>query len=78
MGLGERLGRPARRARAIDAVATLTRAQYGAEGAFDATAVDEAVTAARDIGATMAREKLTSPREWFRKPVAPATPTPEF
>lgn len=61
-----------------DVLATLTRAQYGAEGAFDATAVDEAVTAARDIGAAMAREKLTSPREWFRRPVDAVTPTPEF
>lgn len=61
-----------------DVLATLTRAQYGAQGAVDAGAVDEAVTAARDIGAGMAREKLTSPREWFRRPVTPATPTPEF
>ena len=61
-----------------DALAALTRARYGAEGAFEAVSVDEAVTAARDIGAAMAREKLTSPREWFRKPVAPATPAPEF
>lgn len=61
-----------------DALTTLTRAQYGAAGAVDATAVDDAVTAARDIGATMAREQLTSPRAWFRRPAAPATPTPEF
>lgn len=61
-----------------DVLTTLTRAQYGAAGIVDATAVDEAVTAARDIGTTMAREQLTSPREWFRRPAAPATPTPEF
>ncbi|MCC6988768.1 MAG: hypothetical protein IT181_07205 [Acidobacteria bacterium] len=61
-----------------DVLTALTRAQYGAEGAFDATAVDEAVTSARDIGAAMAREQLTSPRAWFRRPAAPVTPTPEF
>jgi hypothetical protein len=61
-----------------DVLAALTRAQYGAAGAFDATAVDEAVTSARAIGTAMAREQLTSPREWFRRPVAPVTTTPEF
>ncbi len=61
-----------------DALITLTRAQYGAAGTYDATAVDDAVTTARDIGAAMAREKLTSPREWFRRPADPVTPTPEF
>ena len=52
--------------------------QYGAAETLDGAAVDEAVAAARDIGTEMAREKLTSPREWFRRPLAPATPTPEF
>jgi hypothetical protein len=61
-----------------DALAALTRAQYGAAEHTDAAAVDDAVTAARDISAEMAREKLTSPREWFGRPVAPVTPTPEF
>ena len=61
-----------------DALAALTRAQYGAADRVDTTAVDEAITTARDLAAEMAREKLTSPREWFRRPVAPATPTPEF
>lgn len=61
-----------------DVLTTLTRAQYGAAGTIDATAVDDAVRAARDIGAAMAREKLTSPREWFRRPAEPVTATPEF
>ena len=60
-----------------DALAALTRVQYGA-AALDPSAVDEAVTTARDLATEMAREKLTSPREWFRRPLAPATPTPEF
>lgn len=61
-----------------EALAALTRVQYGAADALDASAVDEAVATARDIATEMAREKLTSPREWFRRPLAPATPTPEF
>ena len=61
-----------------DGLAALTRAQYGAAGALDSTAIDEAVAGARDLGHELAREKLTSPREWFRRPVAPVTPTPEF
>lgn len=61
-----------------DALTALTRAQYGAGEQPDTTAIDDAVTAARDIGADMAREKLTSPREWFRRPVAPVAATPEF
>ena len=60
-----------------DALAALTRVQYCA-AALDPSAVDEAVTTARDLATEMAREKLTSPREWFRRPLAPATPTPEF
>lgn len=61
-----------------DALTALTRVQYGAADTLDGAAVDEAVTTARDIATEMAREKLTSPREWFRRPLAPATPTPEF
>jgi len=61
-----------------DVLGALTRAQYGAGDHLDSAAVDEAVTTARDLAAEMAREKLTSPREWFRRPVALATPTPEF
>jgi hypothetical protein len=61
-----------------EALAALTRVQYGAAAPPDTAAVDEAVATARDIAAEMAREKLTSPREWFRRPLAPATPTPEF
>lgn len=61
-----------------EALAALTRVQYGAAAALDIAAVDEAVATSRDIAAEMAREKLTSPREWFRRPLAPATPTPEF
>ncbi len=61
-----------------DALAALTRAEYGAADRLDLAAVDEAVSALRDIGVEMAREKLASPREWFGRPVAPATAAPEF
>jgi len=55
--------------------------QSGPAGAIDASgaaAVDAAVAAVRDIGALMAREKLTSPREWFRRSAASPLPAPEF
>jgi len=61
-----------------DALAALTRAQYGAAPDRDTTAIDDAVAAARDIGATIVRERRFSPRAWFRRPVAPAASTPEF
>lgn len=66
----------ARLERLREALATLTRAQYGAGDALDAAVVDEALTAARAIGVALAHEKLTSPREWFRRP--PSQTVPEF
>lgn len=61
-----------------DALAALSRAEYGAAERLEAAPVDEAVGAARDIGLDMAREKLRSPREWFRRPAVPVTAAPEF
>lgn len=61
-----------------DALTALTQAQYGAGERTDTTTIDEAVAAARDIGAELAREQLTSPRAWFRRPAAPVAATPEF
>lgn len=61
-----------------DALDALTRARYGAAEHLDAGPVDEAVGVVRALATEMAREKLTSPREWFRRPVPTATPTPEF
>lgn len=56
-----------------DGLAALTRAQYGASVSESAAAgVDDAVAAARDVAREMARERLWSPREWFRRP-APST-----
>lgn len=65
--------------RVRESLTALTRAQYGAAVPESAAAsVDEAVAAARDIGREMARERLWSPREWFRRPAAAATSALEF
>jgi hypothetical protein len=62
-----------------DGLAALTRARYGAAVPESAAAsVDEALAAARDIAREMARERLWSPREWFRRPAASATSALEF
>lgn len=69
----------ARLERLRDALTSLTRAQYGANGPETAsTSVDNAVAAARDIAREMARERLWSPREWFRRPAPSAASALEF
>ncbi len=66
----------ARLERLRDGLDALTRAQY-VQGASldDRAAIDEAVTTARDLAREVARERLWSPRDWFRA-AAPAPPTP--
>lgn len=60
-----------------DGLAAVTRVQYAAAPPADTSAVDDAVAAARDIARDLARERLLSPRAWFRRPAAP-TAVPEF
>ena len=66
----------ARLERLRDSLDALTRAQYVAEASLDDRApIDEAVAAARDIARDVARERLWTPREWFR-PAMPAAGAP--
>lgn len=70
-------GERSRLERLRDGLVAMTRAQYGASPAADTSAVDEAVAAARDIAREVARERLFTPREWFRRPAA-SSAAPEF
>lgn len=66
----------ARLERVRESLDTLTRAQYVQDANLDdRAAIDEAVASARDLARAVARERLWSPREWFRAG-APALPTP--
>jgi hypothetical protein len=73
----------ARVERLRDALATLTRAQYGAStgatgaGARDTSDVDVALASTRDLAREVARERLFTPREWFRR-ASPGTVAPDF
>ncbi len=59
-----------------ESLETLTRAQYAQDANLDDRAgIDAAVATARDLARDVARERLWSPREWFRAG-APALPTP--
>ncbi len=64
----------ARLERLRDSLDALTRARY-VQGASldDRGPLDEAVAAARDLAREVARERLFTPREWFRAP-APQVP----
>lgn len=71
-------GTRSRLERLRDGLAAMTRAQYGAAPPpGDTSAVDDAVSAARDIARDVARDRLFTPREWFRRPAA-STAAPEF
>ncbi len=60
-----------------DSLDALTRAQYVADASLDERApIDDAVAAARAVALEVARERLWSPREWFRPAAVPALGAP--
>ncbi len=66
----------ARLERLRDSLDALTRAQYVAGASLDDRApIDEAVAAVCEVAREVARERLFTPREWFR-PAAPAVQAP--
>jgi hypothetical protein len=61
-----------------DALAALTRAQYGAAAETPGPAIDQAVETLRVVARDLARERLWSPRTWGRRPAPAAVSAPEF